>query len=107
MPNKMVSTRDALRMERRCARVFPHFDIEVIMPNESERPLPNYDPFPPGQSSRSMVIELDVEDMGNMLQRAFVDTHGKFTIYCDEPPGIGGNSTAPAPLHYFAASIVF
>ena len=53
------------------------------------------------------MIELDVEDMGNMLRRAFVNTHGKFTIYCDEPPTIGGNSTAPAPLHYFAASILF
>ena len=77
------------------------------MANESERPTPNYDPFLPGQSSRSMVIELDVEDMGNMLRRAFVDTHGKFTIYCDEPEVIGGNNTAPAPLHYFAASILF
>ena len=77
------------------------------MASESQRSEANYDPFPPGQSSRSMVIELDVEDMGNMLRRAFVDTHGKFTIYCDEPPAIGGNSTAPAPLHYFAASILF
>ena len=77
------------------------------MAEETERPVPNYNPFPPGESSRSMVIELDVEDMGNMLRRAFVDTHGKFTIYCDEPEAIGGNGTAPAPLHYFAASIVF
>jgi len=54
-----------------------------------------------------MVVELDVEDMGQMLRRAFIDTHGKFTIYCDEPEAIGGNGTAPAPLHYFAASILF
>ena len=77
------------------------------MPEDSKVPTTNYDPFPPGQSSRSMVIELDVEDMGNMLRRAFVDGHGKFTIYCDEPEAIGGNNTAPAPLHYFAASILF
>ena len=68
---------------------------------------PNYDPFPPGQSSRSMVIELDVEDLGQMLRRALVSSHGKFAIYCDEPEAIGGNGTAPAPLHYFAASIAF
>ena len=77
------------------------------MPEETERPVPNYDPFPPGQNSRSMVIELDVEDMGNMLRRAFTGNHGNFTIYCDEPAAIGGNGTAPAPLHYFAASILF
>lgn len=72
-----------------------------------EKPPPNYNPFPPGQSSRSMVIELDVEDLGQMLRRALIDTHGKFTIYCDEPEAIGGHGTAPAPLHYFAASIAF
>jgi len=50
---------------------------------------------------------MEVEDMGNMLRRAFTKGHGSFTIYCDEPPAIGGNGTAPAPLHYFAASILF
>jgi hypothetical protein len=54
-----------------------------------------------------MVVEMDVEDMGSMLRRAFTKAHGDFTIYCDEGPGIGGNGTAPAPLHYFAASILF
>ncbi len=77
------------------------------MPGDSERPEPNFNPFQPGQTSRSTVTEVDVEDLGNMLRRAFVGTNSKFTIYCDEPPAIGGNSTAPAPLHYFAASILF
>ena len=77
------------------------------MAEETGKQQPNYSPFPPGHSSRSMVIELDVEDMGQMLRRAFVSSHGKFTIYCDEPETIGGNGTAPAPLHYFAASIAF
>ena len=45
--------------------------------------------------------------MGNMLRRALVGSNVKFSIYCDEPPTIGGNNTAPAPLHYFAASIAF
>ena len=77
------------------------------MTSEAGKPEPNYNPFPPGQSSRSTVIELDVEDMGSMLRRAFTKGHGSFTIYCDEPDTIGGNGTAPAPLHYFAASILF
>ena len=77
------------------------------MSTSSSRPEPNYDPFLPGESSRSMVIEMDVEDMGQMLRRGFTKGHGDFTIYCDEPAIIGGNGTAPAPLHYFAASILF
>ena len=73
----------------------------------SSSPGPNYNPFPPGQSYHSMVVECDVEDLGHMLRRADISTFGKFTIYCDEPAFIGGNGTAPAPLHYFAASILF
>ena len=65
---------------------------------------PNYDPFPPGASHRSMVIECEVDDLGHMLRRAKVRG---FEIMCDEPETIGGNNTAPAPLHYFAASILF
>ncbi len=67
-------------------------------------PGPNYEPIPAGQSSRLMVIEVVADDLGNMLRRANV---GGFEIMCDEPESIGGNDTAPAPLHYFAASILF
>ncbi len=77
------------------------------MATTSPRPEANYDPFPPGGNHRSMTIEMDVEDMGNMLRRGRTAGHGDFTIYCDEPAAIGGNGTAPAPLHYFAASILF
>ena len=77
------------------------------MATASSSPEPNYDPFPPGQSYGSMVIECEVEDLGNMLRRADISSFGDFTIYCDEPAAIGGNGTAPAPLHYFAASILF
>jgi len=31
---------------------------------------PNYDPFQGGGSHRSMVIECEVDDLGNMLRRA-------------------------------------
>ena len=41
-----------------------------------------------------MIVEIDAEDMGQMLRRAFTTSHGKFTIYCDEPEAIGGNGTA-------------
>ena len=77
------------------------------MSSDSSRPVPRYEPLSPGESSRNMVVEMDVEDMGNMLRRAFTKAHGSFTIYCDEPDTIGGNGTAPAPSHYFAASILF
>ena len=77
------------------------------MTSESARPRPNYDPFPPGETRRSSVVEMDVEDMGDMLRRAFTRANGDFTIYCDEPETLGGNGTAPTPLHYFAASILF
>ena len=65
---------------------------------------PNYDPFQGGGSHRSQVIECEADDLGNMLRRAKVRG---FEIMCDEPESIGGSSTAPAPLHYFAASILF
>ena len=51
-----------------------------------------------------MVIECEVDDLDNMLRLANVSG---FKIMCDEPETIGGNGTAPAPLHYLAASILF
>ena len=77
------------------------------MTAESEMAQSRYNPFPPGESRRSMVIEATAEDLGSMLRRAFTAGPGRFTIYCDEPESIGGHGTAPAPLHYFAASILF
>ena len=65
---------------------------------------PNYDPFPEGGSHRAMVIECEVDDLGNMPRRAKVRG---FEIMCDEPESIGGSATAPAPFYYFAASILF
>ena len=70
----------------------------------STQASPNYEPIPAGQNSRSMVIEVEADDFGNMLRRAKV--RGYF-IYCDEGESIGGVGSAPAPLHYFAASILF
>ena len=71
---------------------------------------PNYNPFPPGQSSRSFVLECDAEALEGMRKRAdfkgFEDAPG-FSIDCDEPALIGGDNSAPPPLPYFAASILF
>lgn len=67
-------------------------------------PVPNYNPFPDGGSHRSMVIECEVDDLGNMLRKANVRG---FEIMCDEGESLGGTGSAPAPLHYFAASILF
>lgn len=80
---------------------------EVGMATSSSRPEPNYDPFPSGTSYRSMVIECDAEALDRMRKRADIGAFGGFTIYCDEPPSIGGDNSAPPPLYYFAASILF
>jgi hypothetical protein len=54
-----------------------------------------------------MVIECDAEALDRMRKRADISALGGFTIYCDEPPSIGGDNSAPPPLYYFAASILF
>jgi len=32
---------------------------------------------------------------------------GRFTIQCDEPPRLGGTSSAPQPMQYLLASVAF
>ena len=54
--------------------------------------------------SRSIVVEGDVRMMERMRKEA--DIRG-FTIFCDEGVQIGGDGSAPAPLSYFASSIMF
>jgi hypothetical protein len=80
---------------------------EMGMVTSSPRPEPNYDPFPSGTSYRSMVIECNAEALERMRKRVDISALGGFTIYCDEPPSIGGDNSAPLPLYYFAASILF
>lgn len=71
------------------------------------RPEPNYDPFPAGKSYRSSVVECDAEALERMRKRADFASLGGFTIHCDEPPSLGGDNSAPPPLYYFAACILF
>ena len=70
------------------------------MPGDSERPEPNINPIPTGQSNRSMIVGLDADDVGNMLRRAFVDRHGKFTINCDDLPTRGNDTERTTGLSH-------
>ena len=77
------------------------------MPTDSPRPIPNFDPFPPGARYSTSVIECDAEALERMRKRADIGELGGFTMYSDEPPELGGDNSAPPPLYYFAASILF
>ena len=74
-------------------------------------PGPSADPdrelFPHGRNFRSSLLECDAEALERMRKRADFSMFGGFTIYCDEPESIGGDNSAPPPLAYFAASILF
>ena len=52
----------------------------------------------------SIVMEGDGETMGPMLKRAKIRD---VWMYCDEGPSLGGDGSAPTPMEYFVASIVF
>ena len=54
--------------------------------------------------SRNIVVEGDARILERMRKQA--DIRG-FTIFCDEGLQIGGDNSAPAPLTYFASSILF
>lgn len=61
-----------------------------------------------GRSYRSTVLECDAETLGTMLKRADFSIAGKeFSIFCDEPDTIGGDNSAPPPMAYLAAAILF
>ena len=60
------------------------------------------------RSYRSIVLECDAETLGTMLKRADFSIAGKeFSIFCDEPDTIGGDNSAPPPMAYLAAAILF
>ena len=53
---------------------------------------------------REIVLEADAET----LQRMRKQGHARgFTVFCDEGERIGGDSSAPPPLAYFALSVGF
>ena len=77
------------------------------MPTDSPQREPNFDPFPRGSSYTTSVIECDAESLERMRKRADISVLGGFTMYSDEPPELGGDNSAPPPMYYLAASILF
>jgi hypothetical protein len=72
------------------------------MATSEERPAANYDPLR-GLTRREFVMQGDVEWLERMRKRGYFYGH---TIDCDEPVPFG-DGTAPKPLDYFMASILF
>ena len=68
---------------------------------------PDRELFPTGQNYRSGVIECDAEALERMRKRADFSILGGFSIECDEPESVGGDNSAPPPMAYFAAAVLF
>jgi hypothetical protein len=49
-------------------------------------------------------IAVEAESAGKMQK---VGRYRKFTIMCDEPPGLGGDDEHPQPLFYLASAVAF
>lgn len=64
------------------------------------------DPLRSGKTYWSRVLECDAEALENMRKRADFKEGGA-SIFCDEPKWISGDDSAPYPLQYFVASILF
>ena len=68
---------------------------------------PDRELLPSGQNYRSGVIECDAEALERMRKRADFSMMGGFSIDCDEPESVGGDNSAPPPMAYFAATVLF
>lgn len=56
----------------------------------------------------TFVVRSDAETLDGLRKQAVLTSGGaEFTIYCDEAAPGGKPSTAPSPMAYFAASILF
>ncbi len=53
------------------------------------------------------IITIEAESLEGERKQATATRFGHFTIVSDEPPAPGAPSSAPPPLEYFAASILF
>ena len=68
------------------------------MPRANDRPEPVV----------TYVVQSDAETLDGLRKQAVLTSGGAdFTIYCDEAAPGGEPSTAPSPMAYFAASILF
>ncbi len=55
-------------------------------------------------SGYQRTVAVDVEHVEKMLHRGKRD---KFEVFCDEPEGMGGGNSYPAPLTYIAMGVGF
>ena len=49
-------------------------------------------------------LQVAVETRASQLKQG---TAGQFTVMCDEGPALGGQGSAPPPLHYFLLAAGF
>ena len=62
------------------------------------------DDLPEGFRGRVFTAFADVEGAGKQKK---VGRYRHFEIWCDEPPGLGGDDEHPQPLIYLAAAVGF
>lgn len=67
------------------------------------RPIDQPD-HPPGGSGRTHVAEVETIEGEGQLK---VGHNRHFTVYCDEPPRIGGTDKHPQPLAYLCLGVGF
>lgn len=67
----------------------------------SERPPLGLDP---SIRKRTFKLQAEAKSLERMRKEGMVQG---FTVYCDENPITGGDSTAPTPLGYFCISLTF
>lgn len=60
-----------------------------------------------GATARILSGQLKVAEGGSSGERGGTDESRRFTIYCDEPPFLGGEGRYPQPLLYVAAGVGF
>ncbi len=73
-------------------------------------PDPNvqYDPLRTPSGNRIAVRQYTIEASGEVVRDTIKRAKtGRWELVCDEGPRLGGLDIAPAPLQYFAASVLF
>jgi hypothetical protein len=74
---------------------------ESVAPDAPVVDLTKLPDIPP-PSPRTVVVEAL-----SLGQQKKVGRAGKFEIYCDEPPRLGGDDEYPQPLTYLVAGVAF
>ena len=58
----------------------------------------------PAPDGGRFFLQVAVETSGAQLKQG---TAGQYTVMCDEGPALGGQGSAPPPLHYFLLAAGF